>query len=100
MILPYEKITLTILTLNNFFDKIVLQAYASYMKGTLLFEQEKNIEAAMTNFKNTRLGSRSLAIISCIYFSIIVLLVVCTYLIISATAKSSLHYNCWEIIDG
>lgn len=100
VILPYEKITLTILTLNNFFDKIVLQAYASYMKGTLLFEQEKNIEAAMTNFKNTRLGSRSLVIISCIYFSIIVLLVVCTYLIISATAKSSLHYNCWEIIDG
>uniref|UniRef100_A0A0E0EK85 Signal recognition particle subunit SRP68 n=1 Tax=Oryza meridionalis TaxID=40149 RepID=A0A0E0EK85_9ORYZ len=30
------------------------EAYASYMKGTLLFEQEKNIEAAMTNFKNTR----------------------------------------------
>uniref|UniRef100_A0A0D9VSS3 Signal recognition particle subunit SRP68 n=1 Tax=Leersia perrieri TaxID=77586 RepID=A0A0D9VSS3_9ORYZ len=29
------------------------EAYASYMKGTLLFEQEKNIEAAMTNFKNT-----------------------------------------------
>jgi hypothetical protein len=31
-----------------------IQAYASYMKGTLLFEQEKNIEAAMMNFKNTR----------------------------------------------
>ncbi|KAM3255777.1 hypothetical protein ACQJBY_048763 [Aegilops geniculata] len=30
------------------------EAYASYMKGTLLFEQEKNIEAAMLNFKNTR----------------------------------------------
>ncbi|KQJ93876.1 signal recognition particle subunit SRP68 [Brachypodium distachyon] len=30
------------------------EAYASYMKGTLLFEQEKNIEAAMMNFKNTR----------------------------------------------
>ncbi|KAF0900191.1 hypothetical protein E2562_027550 [Oryza meyeriana var. granulata] len=30
------------------------EAYASYMKGTLLFEQEKNIEAAMANFKNTR----------------------------------------------
>jgi hypothetical protein len=30
------------------------QAYASYMKGNLLFEQEKNIEAAMINFKNTR----------------------------------------------
>jgi hypothetical protein len=31
-----------------------VQAYASYMKGNLLFEQEKNIEAAMINFKNTR----------------------------------------------
>ncbi|KAG8089761.1 hypothetical protein GUJ93_ZPchr0011g28225 [Zizania palustris] len=30
------------------------EAYSSYMKGTLLFEQEKNIEEAMTNFKNTR----------------------------------------------
>ncbi|KAK3118743.1 hypothetical protein QOZ80_9BG0706230 [Eleusine coracana subsp. coracana] len=30
------------------------EAYASYMKGNLLFEQEKNIEAAMINFKNTR----------------------------------------------
>ena len=31
-----------------------LQAYASYMKGALFFEQDKNIEAAMINFKNTR----------------------------------------------
>jgi hypothetical protein len=31
-----------------------LQAYASYMKGALFFEQEQNIEAAMINFKNTR----------------------------------------------
>ncbi|KAL6875568.1 hypothetical protein ACP4OV_013081 [Aristida adscensionis] len=30
------------------------EAYASYMKGALLFEQDKNIEAAMINFKNTR----------------------------------------------
>ncbi|XP_062182646.1 uncharacterized protein LOC133886813 isoform X2 [Phragmites australis] len=30
------------------------EAYASYMKGALFFEQDKNIEAAMINFKNTR----------------------------------------------
>lgn len=31
-----------------------LQAYASYMKGTLLFEQDKNWETALVNFKNAR----------------------------------------------
>lgn len=30
------------------------EAYASYMKGTLLFEQEQNWEIALTNFKNAR----------------------------------------------
>ncbi|CAN6166737.1 unnamed protein product [Urochloa humidicola] len=30
------------------------EAYASYMKGALFFEQDKNIDAAMINFKNTR----------------------------------------------
>ncbi|KAG1347994.1 signal recognition particle subunit SRP68 [Cocos nucifera] len=30
------------------------EAYASYMKGTLLFEQDKNWETALMNFKNAR----------------------------------------------
>jgi hypothetical protein len=30
------------------------QAYASYMKGTLLFEQDKNWQTALVNFKNAR----------------------------------------------
>ncbi|KAK6913535.1 Signal recognition particle subunit SRP68 [Dillenia turbinata] len=30
------------------------EAYASYMKGTLLFEQDKNWEAALMNFKSAR----------------------------------------------
>ncbi|XP_039131996.1 signal recognition particle subunit SRP68 [Dioscorea cayenensis subsp. rotundata] len=30
------------------------EAYASYMKGTLLFEQDKNWETALVNFKNAR----------------------------------------------
>ncbi|CAN6443184.1 unnamed protein product [Victoria cruziana] len=30
------------------------EAYASYMKGTLLFEQEKNWDAALTNFRSAR----------------------------------------------
>nr|CAB3481003.1 unnamed protein product [Digitaria exilis] len=37
-----------------FCSKYFFQAYASYMKGALFFEQDKNIEAAMINFKNTR----------------------------------------------
>lgn len=36
---------------NTIFD---VQAYASYMKGTLLFEQDKNWETALMNFKNAR----------------------------------------------
>ncbi|EHA8586557.1 hypothetical protein COCNU_scaffold000525G000050 [Cocos nucifera] len=31
-----------------------VKAYASYMKGTLLFEQDKNWETALMNFKNAR----------------------------------------------
>lgn len=31
-----------------------LQAYASYMKGNLLFEQDQNWETALKNFKNAR----------------------------------------------
>ncbi|XP_078179761.1 signal recognition particle-related / SRP-like protein [Carex rostrata] len=30
------------------------EAYASYMKGTLLFEQDKNWQTALVNFKNAR----------------------------------------------
>ncbi|XP_031473917.1 uncharacterized protein LOC116246272 [Nymphaea colorata] len=30
------------------------EAYASYMKGTLLFEQEQNWDAALTNFRSAR----------------------------------------------
>jgi cytochrome b subunit of formate dehydrogenase len=30
------------------------QAYASYMKGTLLFEQDKNWQTALVNLKNAR----------------------------------------------
>lgn len=33
---------------------VVLQAYASYMKGTLLFEQDRNWDTALMNFKSAR----------------------------------------------
>ena len=47
-------------TWNSFAQNMFLQAYASYMKGALFFEQDKNIEAAMINFKNTRFVKLSL----------------------------------------
>jgi hypothetical protein len=64
--------------MNFFAQNMFLQAYASYMKGALFFEQDKNIEAAMINFKNTRfvklclfcqnLRSLEFGIISCVEF--------------------------------
>lgn len=44
------------------------QAYASYMKGTLLFEQDQNWETALVNFKNARYMSEHAYFIYILFF--------------------------------
>ncbi|KAK9282598.1 hypothetical protein L1049_010815 [Liquidambar formosana] len=38
----------------SYLDVSILQAYASYMKGNLLFEQDQNWDIALMNFKSAR----------------------------------------------